>query len=233
MSYSTTLRRGTATPYGGLGGTRIGRRPTGVRTAPLAGFFDIVKPIVKAATGRTGGDDAVEIYNNARSGYLSLRGGTPDPSSPKKLIPKTTYGEAHAFGESFKRFTQEATGTFPSANWAKAFYAFEAVVPGNLAAAAAPQMLYGKNTEFWTRAAELAFATGGSNAVPSSWAKAKEATKEALDELPGNLGKFVLAIPGVGQLITLVKWTILAGGAFALWHYVVAPELAKRGGPNE
>lgn len=170
--------------------------------------------------------DAVKVFEETKQGYLARYGGFQDPVSPSKRIPYTTYGDVMKFGSVMLTafggdFTKTANyntartrlqNALPTAKYSRAF------VNANIAAT------YPYNAEFWIAGFNLAVARGAAGMVPGTWAVIKESVSESIKDLVDK----VPSIPGVGLLISIVKWTAVAGGAFILWQYVVQPYLAKR-----
>jgi hypothetical protein len=176
--------------------------------------------------------NALDVFMKAKTGYLSTRGGTPDPSSPSKMIPKTTYGDVIAFGRTLEKFV--SSGDFVQTDsYVRAYRAFDSTIPMAAAAdfvARTPtlaNMIYPKNVEFWTKGLTLAIARGGAGDVPTSLSIAMESAKESWDELPDNLSKFFHKIPGVDTFTTALKWMAVAAIGFGIWA-VFGPEIKKR-----
>jgi hypothetical protein len=160
---------------------------------------------------------ALDIFLQAKTGYLSSRGGVPDPLHPPKMIPQTTYADVMAFGNTFLHFVQG--GDFQhTTSYTNAFLKFITTFPLANVAAANPNAVFPGNQAFWIACQDLAAARGGAGLVLSRWEIAKESTAEALKELPGNLAAAVRHIPGVGLMETLIKWSLIVGAGVGIWY---------------
>lgn len=184
--------------------------------------------------------NAIDILNKAKTEYLQIRGGTPDPLRPSKMIPKTTYGDVIKFGLTLLKFVSEDSfvktssflsardkfiaamppmPTFPSSGFTGAAMAAmsNALVPRYELFA---NVVYPKNLAFWNAADNLAIARGGAGVVPGSFEIAAESVKEALQELPGR-------VPGLDVLGKAIRIGVFVLVGYGVWM-LIGPSVMKR-----
>ncbi len=179
--------------------------------------------------------DAQKVFQETKDGYLANLGGFQDPVSPSKRIPYTTYGDVTKFGDIL--LNKVGAGDFVhTAAYDKALVKLRNALPlskfSREHVAANLVRAYPYNAEFWSAGLEFVIARRAAGMVPGTWSVIKESVSDSVRDLVAK----VPSIPGVALLVSIVKWTAVAGGAFLLWQYVVQPYLAKRQralGPGE